>query len=99
MQKFKQNYSKCPNVRLHAVHMLNHALRRHIQRRADIQIEKVLARLKLGLLVGVFRKPKIGYFAHSVMDKNIRYFKITVYYSPLAKVHQPFVNIPNVRRG
>jgi hypothetical protein len=70
MNKLIDKNSKGPNIGFWAIKIIYKAFRTHINRASNGHI--------LEDLIGFDGKPKITEFISVLMDKNIRYFKITV---------------------
>ena len=88
MQKLVYQHPKCPNIGLRSINIIDQSLRRHIDRRAYINI--------LELTLGKFSKSEICYFRLPFLYENVGHFEISMYYIILREVHQPFENIANI---
>ena len=89
MKNFKDQNSKCPNICLWSVNIVNESLRWHIYWWPNVNIFKFRP--------SSFCEPKICNFGLSIMNENVRYFDISMYYPMITEIDKSFENSFNIR--
>ena len=84
MNQFVDEYSKGPNIGFRTIEIINQSLRTHINRTSNSHI--------LENFVSPDGEAEIAEFISVLMDKNIRYFKITVDDAKIGKILQCLIN-------
>jgi hypothetical protein len=84
MNQFVDEYSKGPYIGFRAIEIINQSFRTHINRTSNSHI--------LENFVSPDGKAEIAEFISVLMDKNIRYFKITVDDAKIGKILQCLIN-------
>lgn len=89
MQQLVNQNTKSPNIRLRTIHVINITLRRHVNRRTNVDVLK--------LRTSHLRKPKVSNLSLPVVNKNITDLDISMHNPILSQIHQSFINPPHIR--
>lgn len=92
MQQLVNQHPKSPHIRLRSIYVVDESLRRHVNRRPDVNILKLLPSYH-NILLGELSKPKICDLSLAIMQKHIGNLQIAMYDILLREVNQPLKDV------
>lgn len=91
MQKLVDQHTEGPNVCFRTVNVMDKTFWRHVNGRSNVYIFEFYSRSLC--------KSKVCYLGLTIMNENVGYLQIPMYYAHMTQIHQPFKYCPYVRLG
>lgn len=94
MQQFIDEHSKSPNISFRTINIIDETLRRHIDRRTNVNVFKFVP-TSLKWILCEFCESKISDLCSAVMHEDICNFEISVYDILLCQIVKSFIDVFN----